>query len=586
MRTRELFAPTLRQVSGEVELASHRLLLRAGFIRQLAAGIYSLLPLGWRVVHKIESIVRQEMDAAGAQELFLPTLHPAELWDRSGRAAYWGPELMQLRDRNDRSFCLGGTHEEVITQLVGSAVRSYRELPFCLYQIQVKFRDELRPRGGLIRAREFTMKDAYSFDRDREGLDRWYDAMVEAYHRIMGRVGIQYRVAEASGAGIGGWDTREFALPCETGESYYLRCDKCDYDAAPEAAMFGEIELAGPTEAGDPVERVETPGQRTIEEVTAFLGVPAKRLVKTLIYRADGRVVAALVRGDRELSEDKLKAALGASKVEMGDPETIERVSGAPVGFAGPVGLREAEIVADEELRGEGNFVTGGNEADLHLRNVNWGRDFEVSRWAQLRNGEAGDPCAKCGEPLEGYRGIELAHVFKLGTIYSEPLGAYFLDEEGQRRPIVMGCYGLGSTRMMAGIAEHFRDDAGLVWPSAVAPFAVEVILVNHDNDEQAALAERVYRDLQGAGMETLLEDRAERPGVKFKDADLIGIPGQVVVGRLAGEGKVEVRRRGAQPRGAQRPGGKAETVSAEEVVAATQKLLEENVSGEFRREG
>ncbi len=550
MRTSQLFAPTLRQVSADVEMPSHRLLLRGGFIRQLAGGIYSLLPLGLRVVRKIEDIVRQEMNAAGAQELFLPTLHPKELWDRSGRSAHWGPELMQLEDRSGRRFCLGGTHEEVITDLVASAVRSYRELPFTLYQIQVKFRDEIRPRGGLVRAREFTMKDAYSFDRDLAGLDRSYDAMVAAYHRILDRVGLPYRVAEASPGGIGGWDTREFALPCDSGESSYLSCDECGYDAAPEVARFRPPPT--PAEPGEPMEplaRADTPGQRTIEQVTAFLGAPASRLVKTLLYMADGRVVAALVRGDRELSEDKLKEALGVSSLRMADPDTIARVSRAPVGFAGPVGLKDAEIVADEDLRAERNFITGGNEPDLHLLNVNWDRDFAVDRWAQLRTGEPGDPCPTCGRPLRSYRGIELAHVFKLGVIYSQALDAHFLDEQGQRRPIVMGCYGLGTTRMMAALAEHFHDQAGLLWPPSVAPFDVLVIIVNQDDPTQRQLGEDIYRELRQAGLDALLEDRAERPGVKFKDADLIGVPAQVVVGRLAGEGQVEVRRRGGEAR-------------------------------------
>jgi prolyl-tRNA synthetase len=560
-------------------MASHRLLLRGGFIRQVAAGIYSLLPLGLRVVRKIETIVREEMDAAGAQEVFLPTLHPLELWEKSGRTAYWGPELMRLEDRSGRAYCLGGTHEEVITDLVGSAVKSYRELPFTLYQIQVKFRDEVRPRGGLVRAREFTMKDAYSFDRDVPGLDHSYDAMLGAYHKIMERIGIPHHLADASAAGIGGWDTREFVLPCESGESYYLRCDSCDRHAAPEVAEFAPSPVTASPESPAPVEPVATPDQRTIEQVTAFLGVPARRLVKTLLYRVassstamtagkpglatDGRVVAALVRGDRELSEDKLKAAAGASKLLMADAATVQQVSGAPVGFAGPVGLGDVEIIADEELRGERNFVTGGNAADLHLRNVNWGRDFAVSRWAQLRRGEAGDLCAGCGQPLQGYRGIELAHIFKLGTIYSEPLGAYYLDEEGERRPIMMGCYGFGSTRMMAALAEHFHDDSGLIWPASVAPFDVVVIPVNHDDTTQRELAERIYGELAGAGLDALLEDRPERPGVKFKDADLIGIPGQVVVGRLAGEGKVEVRRRG----------GESRTVEASQVVATMREL-------------
>ena len=570
MRTSELFAPTLRQVSGEVELASHRLLLRAGFIRQVAAGVYSLLPLGWRVIRKIENIVREEMDAAGAQELFLPTLHPLELWDKSGRASSYGPELMRIEDRGGRTFCLGGTHEEVITDLVGSSVRSHRELPFTLYQIQVKFRDEVRPRGGLIRAREFTMKDAYSFDRDVAGLDRSYDVMVEAYHRILHRLAVPYRIAEASGGGIGGWDTREFALPCDQGESYYLQCRSCGIDAAPEVAEFAQNEVAEPDEEMAPLERVETPNQRTIDQITEFLGVPAAKLVKSLIYRAGERIVAALVRGDRELSEDKLKALLGVPKVQMADPATIARVSGAPVGFAGPVGIKEAEIIADDELRGERNFVTGGNEADLHLRNVNWGRDFEVSQWGQLRNAETGDPCARCGKSFTAYRGIELAHVFKLGAIYSEPLEAFFVDEDGVRKTIVMGCYGLGTTRMMSAIAEQFHDEAGLVWPPSVAPFAVEVILVNQDDETQRKLAEELYGQLRASGFEALLEDRAERAGVKFKDADLIGIPGQVVVGRLAGEGKVEVRRRG----------GESWTVEAKDAPEKLREALAPNATG------
>ncbi len=568
MRTRELFAPTLRQISREVELASHRLLLRGGFIRQLAAGVYSLLPLGLRVVRKIESIVREEMDAAGAQEVFLPALHPLELWEKTGRAEYWGDELMKLKDRTGRAFCLGGTHEEVITQLA-SEVKSYRELPFTLYQIQTKFRDDPRPRGGLVRVREFTMKDAYSFDRDVAGLDASYAKMFDAYRKILGRVELPYHVVEASGGGMGGWDTKEFNLPAETGESHYLRCESCGYAATPEVAeVRGEIAEA--TEAERPLERVETPDQRTIEQVTAFLGVPARQLVKTLIYASDSRVVVALVRGDRELSEDKLKAALGADRVKMADEATIHRVSGAPVGFAGPVGIKEAEIVADEEIRGERNFVTGGNAADLHVMNVNWGRDFEVAQWADLRHGEAGDLCPKCGEPLTALRGIELAHIFKLGTFYSDALDALYLDEDGARKAMVMGCYGIGVGRIMASVVEQFHDEQGIMWPMSVAPYEVEVIVVNHDDETQREIAEKLYAELQEDGFEVLLEDRPERAGVKFKDADLIGIPGQVVVGRLAGEGKVEVRRRG----------GESRTVPAEEAGTAVRELLSTNLPG------
>jgi prolyl-tRNA synthetase len=564
VRTEHLFAPTLRQVSGDVELASHRLLLRGGFIRQLAAGVYSLLPLGVRVIHKLEAIVREESDAAGAQEVFLPTLHPLELWEKTGRAQYLGPELMQLKDRNGRPFCLGPTHEEVLTTLVGAEVRSYRDLPFTLYQIQTKFRDDPRPRGGLVRLREFSMHDAYSFDRDVAGLDRSFEVMVEAYHRILKRIGIPYDVVEASGGVIGGWDTKEFELRSESGESHYLRCIHCGCAATMEVAQFPSPSSAEPTEEMLPYQPVDTPNAKTIEAVTALLKLSARKLVKTLLYKAGGRVVAALVRGDRELSEDKLRAALGGGKLRMADAATVEQVSRAPVGFAGPVGLTGVEIIADEELRGERNFVTGGNAADTHLLNVNWDRDFRVSKWAQLRNAVAGDLCPNCSHPLDAYRGIELAHVFKLGSIYSEPLDAFFLDEGGQRKPIQMGCYGLGNTRMIAAIAEHFHDDAGLIWPTSVAPFDIIVIPVNHDDVTQRELAEQIYRELMIEGHDVLLETRAERPGVKFKDADLIGIPGQVVVGRLAGEGKVEVRRRG----------GTSRTVEVREVSPAIRELL------------
>jgi prolyl-tRNA synthetase len=374
-------------------------------------------------------------------------------------------------------------------------------------------------------------------------------------------------VVAASGGGRGGWGTKEFELPTEVGESHYLRCESCGYSATPEVAEV-KGEIAEPTEAEQPLERVETPDQRTIEQVTGFLGVPARQLVKTLIYAADGRVVAALVRGDRELSEDKLRAALGVKRLGMADSVTIGRVSGAPVGFAGPVGIKDAEIVADEEIRGERNFVTGGNAADLHVRNVNWGRDFEVTQWADLRNGVPGDLCPKCGQPLTAYRGIELAHIFKLGTIYSEALEASFLDEDGQRKPMVMGCYGIGTTRLIASVVEAFHDEAGMIWPASVAPYEVEIILLNHDDSVQSEIAEKLYTELQEDGFEVLLEDRPERAGVKFKDADLIGIPGQVVVGRLAGEGKVEVRRRG----------GESRTVSAEDAATAVRKLLSTNL--------
>ncbi len=381
------------------------------------------------------------------------------------------------------------------------------------------------------------MKDAYSFDRDIPGLDQSYDLMMAAYHKILQRIGVPYHVVLASGGGIGGWDTREFEMPTEVGESHYLICDSCQQAATPEVAELGAVEETAATEELLPLARVDTPGQKTIEQVTAFLKLPPQKLVKTLIYTMGDRVVAALVRGDRELSEDKLKAALGVRKVKMAEEEVIRRVTGAPVGFAGPVGIRGAEIVADVEVKGMRNFVTGGNAGDLHLRNVNWDRDFQVGAWAQLRQTEPGDPCP-CGGTYTGLRGVELAHVFKLGTVYTEVLDGHYLDENGERKLIEMGCYGIGSTRMIASIVEHFHDDDGIIWPPAVAPFDVEIILLNTEDETQKGLAEELYASGKEAGYEVLLEDRAERPGVKFKDADLIGIPLQIVVGRLAVEGR------------------------------------------------
>jgi len=544
MLASQLFAPTLRQVA-EAELPGHRLLLRGGFIRPLAAGLYSLLPLGWRVLHKIEQIVREEMESVGGQEVLLPALHPEELWVRSGRASKWGPELMRLTDRNDRVFCLGATHEEVITALVAAEVRSYRQLPVLLYQIATKFRDEPRPRGGLIRCREFGMKDAYSFDRDKAGLDDIYQRVVKAYERILNRLELPFRITLASGGYIGGSDTREFMLISESGEDSLLLCPKCDYGATPEIADWAQTEIPARQAEMLPVERAATPGMRTVEQVSGFLGVSPNQIVKTIICSADGKPVAALVRGDRELSRDRLRESLGARSIELADEKMIHAVTCAPVGFAGPVGLREVRIIADEEIRGLANFVTGGNEIDLHLKNVNWGRDFEVNQWARLRIAQPADPCPDCRAPLEAARGIELGHVFKLGTIFSAPLGAAYLDERGERRFTEMGCYGFGTTRAIAAIAEYSRDENGVIWPLSAAPYQVMIIIVNVEEEAQASLGRRIYESLKAKGLEVVLEDREERAGVKFKDADLTGIPLQVVVGKHAAEGKVEVRRRG-----------------------------------------
>jgi prolyl-tRNA synthetase len=544
VRASQLFFPTLREVPGEAELVSHRLLLRAGFIRRLAAGVYSYLPLAERVLTRIRSIVREEMNRSGAQELALPTLHPEELWVRSARAQSWGPELIRLKDRSDRMFCLGATHEEVITDLVAGAIRSYRELPVNLYQIATKFRDEPRPRGGVIRAREFDMKDAYSFDIDEAGLERCYRTMREAYCRIFDRFGLPYVIAQAEAAAMGGSGAEDFMLPTDSGEGVFFTCPGCDYAAEQETAQFAPPDPADTGEELLPIEKVATPGRKTVEEVTGFLGVGPDRLIKTLIYVADGQPVAALVRGDRDLNEGALRRALGVRALEMAGPETIHQTTGAPVGFAGPVGLADVSIVADHELRAGANYVTGANENDAHLRNVNLGRDFEVPQWANLRFAVAGDRCPHCQGVLEENRGIELAGIFKLGTYYSDALGARFVDEEGNERPMVMGCYGLGITRVMAAAVEHSHDRDGIVWPPAIAPFDAHVMIVNSADASQRQAAEQVYEALGARGAEALLDDRDLAAGVKFKDMDLIGTPVQIIAGKTAAEGKVEFRLR------------------------------------------
>jgi prolyl-tRNA synthetase len=546
LRASQLFFPTLREVPAEAELTSHRLLLRGGFIRKLAAGVYTYLPLGWRVLRKIEAIVREEMDAAGAQELLLPALHPEELWRQSGRSAKYGADLLRLTDRGERDFILGATHEEVITDLVRQEVTSYRDLPIVLYQIQTKFRDEPRPRGGLIRAREFIMKDAYSFDRDREGMNLAYDRMEVAYERVFRRCGIEVVKVEAEAAAMGGTEAKEFMMLAPSGEDLVLMCPSCGYSASGDMAEYA---APGETPGADAemrrVEKVATPDMKTVEQVTAFLGVDSARLIKTLIYRADGKPVAALVRGDRELNEGKLAQALGTAKLEMADAALVGEVTHAAVGFAGPVGLKDVPMIADHELRVGANYVTGANEDDAHLVNVNPGRDFAVDRWASLRLVTGGDPCPHCRTPLEQHRAVELGHIFKLGTFYSDALEAFYRDEDGAPRPIIMGCYGIGVSRIIAAAVEQRHDDNGIIWPLSIAPYHCAVIIVNMKEQAQRDLGEEAYRRLQEAGSEVLLDDREQSPGVKFKDMDLIGLPLQLVIGKRAGEGLAEVRRRG-----------------------------------------
>jgi len=561
MRASQLFFPTLREVPAEAELISHKLLLRAGFIRRVGAGIYDYLPLGYRTLKKIEKIVREEMDAQGGQEILMPAIVPAELYQEGGR---WELDvLFHLKDRNSRDYSIGFTHEEVVTDIVRRDVRSYRELPLNLYQIQTKGRDEPRPRGGLIRGREFIMLDSYSFDRNWEDLDRAYDKMYIAFSRIFARCGLDTLLVEADSGAIGGKDSQEYMALSESGEDTVLVCSNCGYAANAEKCAVGERDGKKTVDEMLAIELVDTPNVRTIEQVTSFLKKSPKKLVKTLIYKAGDEVVAALVRGDRELNEPKLRQALGVKSVEMADAETIEKLTGAEVGFAGPVGLNGAIIIADREIADMVNFVVGGNKTDAHFVNVNIGRDFEPAKFTDLHVASKGDPCPRCKGSLREERGIELGHIFKLGTVYSEKMNAMFLDDDGKENPFVMGCYGMGVSRMLAAIPEANNDKDGMIWPISVAPFEVEVLLLNPDDEDQCVAAARLYEELQQAGVDVLLDERDERPGVKFKDADLIGVPIQVVAGRFAGEGKVEVR---------QRTSSEKEQVSLDE---ATARVLE-----------
>jgi prolyl-tRNA synthetase len=546
MRLSQLFAPTLREDPSDAEVVSHRLLVRAGMIRQVARGIYDLLPLGLRAVRRFESIVREEMDRAGAQEILMPAVIPAELWQESGRWEKYGRELLRLKDRYDRDFCFGPTHEEVVTDLVRREIRSYRDLPKNLYQIQVKFRDEVRPRFGLMRGREFLMKDAYSFHVDAADAEREYRHMHDTYVRIFERCGLTFRPVEAGTGAIGGSLSHEFQVLAASGEDAIVACDRCGYAANTEKA---EVPPAASVAGGSgALEQVATPGKRTVEEVSAFLGEPPERFIKTLLYVTDGgAVVAALVRGDHELSETKLQAALGGRGVALADEATVIRVTGAPVGFAGPVGL-DVHLLADASLRGVRGAVAGANRADQHVVHVDQERDLPKLAFADLRRAWGGDPCPRCdGGTFEEHRGIEVGQVFYLGNKYSQAMGATFLGADGAERPIEMGCYGIGITRTVAAAIEQSHDQAGIVWPAALAPFGAHVVPVNAKDATLRETADRLTAELAAVGIDALLDDRDERPGVKFKDADLIGLPVRLTVGpRALARGCVELKARAA----------------------------------------
>ncbi|MEI7814148.1 MAG: proline--tRNA ligase [Coriobacteriia bacterium] len=539
LRMSSLYAPTLKEDPAEAELASHRLLLRAGMIRKNAAGIYSYLPLGWRSLRKIEQIVREEMDAIGSQELLMPAMQAAELWMESARWDVYGPELMRLKDRHGRDFCLGPTHEELITSLVRSDVRSYRELPLSLYQIQVKFRDEVRPRFGLLRGREFIMKDAYSFHASQESLQEHYDAMSRAYARICERCGLDYREVEADSGQIGGKVTKEFMAIAENGEAELVYCE-CGWAADVEAAQTAVVRSPATTEPR-PMERVHTPDIRTIAELSAFLGISDHDTVKTMAGKTpEGRLVYFLVPGDRELNP--IKANWAVSDVELLDEADFASF-GIPKGSLGPVDPPSGTlIVADESLHTDVAWGIGANESDYHLIFAQPGRDFEVEQWADLVLAQPGDACPECGRVLTGARGIEVSQVFQLGSKYSESMGATYSDENGDERPFIMGCYGVGVSRTLAAVIEQHSDESGIIWPMSVAPLEVAVLPLMADG-EVAEVAERIWVELAASGIETVIDDRDERAGVKFNDADLVGWPFQLVVGKRGlADGVVELK--------------------------------------------
>jgi len=545
----KLLIPTLREDPGEAEVISHRLMLRAGMIRRLAAGIYNYLPLGYRVIRKIEAIVREEMDRAGAQEVFFPMVLPAELWRETGRWDKYGKELLRLKDRNDREFCLGPTHEEVVTDLVRREVKSYRQLPLNLYQIQTKFRDEIRPRFGLMRGREFIMKDAYSFDIDEGGAEVSYRKMYDAYMAIFRRCGLTFKPVEADTGLIGGSFSHEFMVLADTGEEAIVSCNTCDYAANMEKAEGRSQESKSRSQKPEgilPIEKKTTPGRKSVEDVAAFVGVEKERLVKTLIIRGGERIVAALIRGDHELNEIKLAKLLGCTEVQLLSPAEVEEVTGAPSGFSGPVGLKKIPVIADLTIKEMANFVVGGNESDIHFLNVNLRRDFLPEQFADIRKVREGDGCLRCdGGKLAIVRGIEVGHTFKLGTKYSEAMGATYLDEHGRPHHTIMGCYGIGIGRTMAAAIEQNHDKDGIIWPPSIAPFKVIILPLNMDSEKINDVAGSIYKGFVEKGIEVLLDDRDERAGVKFKDADLIGIPSQVIVGEKGiKRGIVEIKDR------------------------------------------
>jgi len=545
VRWSKAFIPTLKEDPSEAEMVSHKLMLRSGMVRQLTAGVYEYLPLGWKVLLKVTAIVREEMDRAGAQELYLPALCPAEIWQETGRWTDFGDEMFRLKDRKQRDYALCPTHEEVITDLARAQKLSYRDLPQNWYQIQVKFRDEPRPRSGVLRVRHFIMKDAYSMDRDQAGLDASYLAMKEAYVRIFTRCGLKFFIVGASSGLMGGSGSQEFMVASPSGEDSCAVCQACGYAANSEVACS---KPAAPVYQDGPLEEVSTPEKRTVEEVAAFLKVPRSQLMKSLLYMADGQPVFVLIRGDDELNESKLQTALGTAAFRPATPEEVQKATGASVGFISPVRISGVRIIADRLLQNAAGLVSGANKDQHHLRNIFVGRDLKVDCFFDLRSVKNGEPCPTCGQPLALTQAIELGHIFKLGTKYSQSLNATFTDEDGIEKPLIMGSYGIGIERIAACVIEQSHDKDGIVWPLALAPYQVVVSALNVNNPEIMKAAEGLYAELAGARIDVLLDDRDQRPGFKFKDADLIGIPLRVTVGEKGlAEGVVEIKRRGGE---------------------------------------
>lgn len=573
MRLSEMHLKTLREVPSEAELASHILLLRTGMIRKLVSGVYGFMNMGYRSVRKIENIIREEMDAKGGQEILMSAVQPAELWQESGRWYAYGPELWRLKDRNGRDFCLGPTHEEIFTDIARADITSHRQLPVNLYQIQTKYRDEARPRFGLMRSREFIMKDAYSFDKDDAGLDESYKKMFSTYERIFKRCGLDCRPVEADSGAIGGSNSHEFTAISEVGESEIAYCEACNMAATLERAETLDASPTGTEKDFLPMEDVHTPDTKTIEEVAKFLGITEDKTMKALLfvtYNEQGekdKYVAAFVRGDRELNMTKLINALDIPEhaIEFADEKEMSAVTGCVGGFTGPTGLHDCIIVVDSELPGQVNLVAGANKPNYHTKNVNYGRDYKADIVVDLKTLREGDACPACGKPVKTARGIEVGQVFKLGTKYSESMGAYYKDENQEEKPVVMGCYGIGVTRTLSAVVEQHHDENGIIWPISVAPYHCIITLINPKDDVQRELSESIYNSLMGMGVEALLDDRAERPGVKFKDADLLGIPIRITVGKLAGEGQVEYKLRRDENK---------TVLSAEEAVAAASQIV------------